>query len=355
VRLFALAPGSSLPELVADLDVALPRSAAPAVPQGKVHVDLAPIGDALLGATHVGYYGEARDGPYPGGWFFSVQDRSVTALAQAPTGEGIISMTADPRRGAAFALTWPRGLLLELDLGSQDVRNHGPVLGAAEAGSRRDGTWVRVCRSLGIEPQTGALFWSDSKGRIVRRAHGTIATVASLPRPEMWLKVAWHPGERVFYGVPWSGGAVFRFDPATLACDEIGLLRVPGSPDALLSTLAFVLDPRTDTIHYLAVGPGVVRHHEPQLPQTVVYLTHRLRSGRTDARGTVRSGDGRWITRAESLFVAGDTAYSVCWAEVPRADRSPRAREVRKHRRHSSQYRFGGYAEEVVLVRFPTR
>lgn len=363
VRLFVLPQGASSAEPVADLDAALPKPQKQAIPHGKVHVDLLPIGDALLGATHIGYYarppgaqasGAAGDyEPYPGGWFFSIRQRHVTALAQAPHGEGIISMAVDPQRGVAFALSWPRGLLLELDLDSSTVRNHGPALGAGEAGSQQDGTWVRICRGLGIDPRNGAVFFSDGGGQILRYANGAIETVASLPQPETWLKVAWHPFERVFYGVMWSAGALFRFDPASLACEPIGVVRLPEAPAEVVTSLAFVLDASADKIHVLAVGPGLLRGRQVQLPGTSVYLTHDLQTGRNDVHGALRSVDGRWITRAESLLISGQHAVSVCWAEVPIGDRSPRARQVRKHRRRSPQYRFGGYVEEVVLMRFP--
>src|SRR4051794_15943717 len=99
------------------------------IPQGKVHVELMPYGDAMLGATHIGYY-DARSnteqpakGHSPGGIFFSAQRDRITHLAQAPAGEGIIAMCAG--EDTLYALTWPGGLFLTFDLPTRTLRNHG--------------------------------------------------------------------------------------------------------------------------------------------------------------------------------------------------------------------------------------
>ncbi len=360
-RLFALVPDSSVAEPVADLDAVLPRPHGQVITQGKVHVDFAPIGEELLGATHIGYQTRyrgterartaAKYGPYPGGWFFAVRNRAITPIAQAPEGEGIISMTVDVHRGVAFALTWPHGLLLELDLASRSLRSPGPALGGA--GSELAGTRGFICRSLGIDRRTGAVFWSDSGGRIFRYAREKIEIVASLPRAEIWTKVARDPSG-AFIGILERSGVLFRFDPSALMCEEIGQMRLPHAPQRVKTTLAFFLDP-SDVIHALAVGPGVLPTSDAQQPSTSVYLTHDLSRNKTQVHGPLRSSEGRWISRSESLLVTDRTAYSVCWAGVPSSDRSPHARQVRRHRRHSPDYRFGGHADEVVLARFPVR
>jgi hypothetical protein len=360
-RLFTFDPESSAVSPVADLDAALASSRPRAIPHGKVHVDLVAVGDAMLGAAHLGYYDPRapveRPGsapghaPYPGGWFFSIEDRRVVPLAQAPAGEGIIAMTADPGRSMLYALTWPRGLLLALDLRSLTLRDHGPALGIGETGSRADGTWVRICRSLAVDPISGAVFWSDGAGRILRLAESSIEVVGAAPRPEMWRKIVWDADERAFYGVLWTSSALFRFDPASLACEEIAVLRAPGAPSGATATLALSLEEKT--IHLLATGPGVLRAPRIQLASTTSYLTYDLCSSVTHAHGPLRLGDGRWITQAQSLLLADGAAYSVCWVEV--APGSPGAGEIRELRRHTPEYRARGYAEEMVLVRFAPR
>jgi hypothetical protein len=357
-RLFALAPTDSSPRLVADLDEALATPGRRTIPQGKVHVDLVPIGTAMVGATHIGYYDPRGDGerpgfapgyaPYPGGWFFAVDDDRIEPLAQAPQREGIITMSADAERGMIFALTWPRGIFLTLDLASRTLHDHGPVFGPGETGSRHDGSWNRICRSIGIDSRSGAAFWTDTAGRIFRFAGAVIEPVAVTPRREMWRKVQWHSEERVFYGVL-TNSALFRFDPSSLACEEIGSLDVAGAP----ATLAFALDADGRRIHAIVTGPGLLREDQLQLASTAVYLAVDLATGRTERGGPLRLADRRWVTQSQSLLIARGTAFSLCWVEVPARDRSPHARTIRRLRQDTSEARTRGYAEEIVLVSFP--
>jgi hypothetical protein len=295
------------------------------IPQGKVHVELVPYGDAMLGATHVGYYDpRSRDekpaeGRYPGGIFFSAQRDGIAQLAQAPAGEGIIAMSFS--NDTLFALTWPGGLFLTLDVPSRTLRNHGAVMGTS-----------RICRSLGVEPASGAVFWSDDSGRIFR-FDGEIAQVATTPRHEMWRKVVWHPEHRVFYGTLWNSATLFRFDPVALKCDEIGNL---GGPPA---TLAFAL--AGDELHALINGPGVLREHDVQLASSVAYVRFDIGTGAKTTSGPLRLADGRWLTQSQSLLLDGTTRYALAWVESKRAPH-----------RITPEYRTRGYAEEIVLVRF---
>lgn len=357
-RLFSFDPATSSVRAVAGLDDALASPGVRAIPQGKVHVDLIPHGKAMLGATHIGVY-DPRSAieqpavvpgyePYPGGWFFAIEDDRVVPLAQAPAGEGIITMSADLERSTLFALTWPRGLFLTLDLASRSMHDHGPVCGLGETGSKRDGTWSRICRSIGVDPRTGAAFWSDDAGRIFRFNGRAVSIVAATPRRMIWRKVFWHPREHVFYGWLWQSPAMFRFDPDTLACGEVCELPVFAAP----ATLAFALHAHTNTIHALVTGPGVLRRGKRQLATSVFHLTHDLDDGMTRLRGPLRLADERWVTQSQSLLIRDHHAYSLCWVEVPVDDRSLRARAILRLRRDTLEYRTRGYAEEMMFVRF---
>lgn len=65
-RLFAFDPTSSSVRLVEDLGQELASPGVRSIPQGKVHVDLVPIGEALIGATHIGYYDARAEIEQPG-------------------------------------------------------------------------------------------------------------------------------------------------------------------------------------------------------------------------------------------------------------------------------------------------
>lgn len=356
-RIFAFDPQTERVRGVADLGTAFPSNGARAIPQGKVHVDLEPAGDRLYGATHLGYYepGEAKErpghaagyAPYPGGWFFAIANGRLLPCAQAPGGEGVITMRVDAARSRAHALTWPSGRLLGVDLPSGRLQDHGPVMGAGEAGSVDAGQWRRVCRSLAVHPATGHVFWSDDAGAIWRLAGDRIETVARLPIADIWRKVCWHPERRIFYGWTWREALLFTFDPETLVCRALATLPAPG-------TLAFALDAAGTHLHILARGPGMIRRGQIQLAETVTHLTYDVDSGALRVRGRLCAADGCGITQAQSLLLAGEQAFAVAWVEVSAADRSDYARAVRACRRDVPAYRVRGYAEEIALVRFAT-
>jgi hypothetical protein len=294
-RLFRFDPETQTIRAITDLDETLPKPQPRTIPQGKVHVDFVDIGGVLYGATHIGYYDPndaverpgAAEGyaPYPGGWFFAIEGDRVLPLAQAPAGEGIITMSGDPARGLLAALTWPGGVFLTLDVASRTLRNHGTVITAG-----------RICRSLGVDPASGAVWWSDDAGRIWRY-DGRIEAVAATPRLEMWRKVVWHPEHRVFYGITWDSAALFRFDPVSLACDGLGTLRVRRAP----ATLAFAID--GNTIHALAFGWF----------RSVWHLTFDVVSKARSVDGPLVLADGRHVRQAQSLLLAGGRAYTLGW------------------------------------------
>ena len=360
-RLFAANPATSAVRVIADLDRVLSGRDGAQIPQGKVHADFSPVGDALIGATHIGYYdplatleqpGTAPGyAPYPGGWFFSIRGDAIAGLKQAPAGEGIITMSVDRDRGLAFALTWPRGLFLTLDLHTLELRNHGPQFAAGELGAKSDGTWMRICRSIGVDPRSGHAYWCDNDGRIVRYDGTSMDAIASTPHREMWRKVLWHPGEEVFYGITWKSSILFRFDPADGTAIEIGTLSASAAP----ATLALALSPDDGSLHALVTGPAVTRPKKIQLASTVVHMTFDLASGATTKSGPLVLADGRWITQSQSLLFDRGSAYSLCWVEVPRHDPEEKHEAVRRARRHTREYRTRGYAEAMLLVRFPLR
>lgn len=363
-QLYALDPAAQQLRLVGDLDRAL--SSAKAIPHGKVHSDFTDLDGMLYGATHVGYYDAASTiekpgsapgfAPYPGGCFFALDRKggseAISSIAQAPEGEGIITMTADPVRRRLHALTWPSALLLELDIDTRALRNFGAVQGAAENGSPQRGDWSRVCRSIGVDPRDGAVYWCTRDGAIHRRLGDAMSTHARLPRTEMWRKVSWHPGVNAFYGITWESSALFRFDPTTARCEELGRLEAHDG-DHRTATLAFLCDSTRNTIEYLAMSRGIRRNFTAPLASTVWHLRHDLRSGDTERRGPLVLPDGRFVTAAQSLLHHDGALWSLASVEIRNDDRSPRARHIRDLRRATREFRARGYAEEIQLIRIP--
>jgi hypothetical protein len=340
------------------------------VAHGKIHVPLAEWDGGLYFATHVGAY--RRDGrierpttpagfaPYPGGRVvrFDLPQGPLHQIARAPDGEGVIAMAVDQARGTAWAVTWPGGKLLNVDLRSGTLVNHGPVFGDGESGRGR--TWEKIGRDLAVDPRTGCVYWSRTNGEIGWMDLDGTRGVAESPlevegTPISWRRISWHPDRQQFVGIT-TNGTIFVLDacgggtsafakaPADKSVPPFSkLLRPPPA------TLAFHLDPGRDEVHYLALGPGLsprrTRH-------TVEAVTVSLEGGRTRRHGVLRLDDGRYATFAQGLVLDGDEWFALAWIELPATSADPRIAQLREWHHPHVQTQIHRLPEEVGLVRF---
>jgi hypothetical protein len=175
----------------------------------------------------------------------------------------------------------------------------------------------------------------------------------------MWRSVFWHPKEGVFYGVETTSSQLFRFEPRSGRVELLGALR-PESPGGRVrarwyksppATLAFRLGPDGETIHYLAVGPGLKARDGRRVRSTVHFKTFHIPSRSYRDHGVLRLPDGRYPTSAQSIEAAGGAVYSVCWIELPPGLQTGRAEKIRRARGPDSSHE--SPLEEVNLVSFP--
>jgi hypothetical protein len=372
-RLLAFDPATCDVRLVADMNEATGEAALGAIPQGKVHTPLLEHDGRLLLATHVGCYAPsagreriarvAGRAPYPGGHFVALRiaDATVASLGRAPSEEGIIAATLDAGRGVLHGLTWPGGVYVRHRLGESRLDVLGPALGAGERG--RGPAWMHVCRSVGLDPETGDVFLTDTRGTILVCRDGRIlryerCAFAPGGLRQSWRTIRWFAPERVFYGVAMRSGALFRFCPARGVVEVLASLQPPAVPDAAWwrstppATLAFELDGRTGGIRALATGPSLAADDGRRVRSTV-YLVTCDRSGRDVAwHGPLRLADGRHPTFAQSLASAGGRLHAVAWVELPEQSGDERVRRLRRVRQELGVPEPHGELEELNLVSF---
>jgi hypothetical protein len=342
------------------------------VSHGKIHVPPAEWHGGLYFATHVGVYRrEGRierpttpDGlaPYPGSRIvrFDLPRGPLRDVARAPGGEGVIAMVVDKARGSAWALTWPGGKLLNVDLRSGALVDHGPVFGEGESG--RGHAWEQVGRDLAADPRTGRVYWSRTNGEIGwMDLDGTRGVAAS--RLEVggartsWRRIAWHPHREQFVGMT-TNGVLFMFDGTRVTSGGGTSVRAGGTLVPPLSgnflrrppaTLAFHLDPERDEVHYLALRPGLsprrTRH-------TVEAVTVSLEDHRTRRHGVLRLDDGRYVTFAQGLVTHGDEWFALAWVELPATSADPRIAQLREWHRPHARTQIHRLPEAAGLVRF---
>jgi hypothetical protein len=284
-------PETDKTEFLGDLTQACGEQQAKAIPQGKSHVRFYESKGKLYFATHVGYYqmidgmeclpetAPAGYGLYPGGHFLSydLASRQFEDLALV-AGEGIVSMTMDRDRGQLYGLTWPSGHFVHYDISQNQLNNLGPVSARGEAGTPGQ-DYRSLCRSLFVDPQNGAVYFSTAEGDIYTYTPGEagIGQVRGVDlrldyfgqydptRPGSmgynWRKIFWHPTEEVAYGVHGNSGYLFRFSPREKTLELVQrITSEPSKKSGMFDQfsygyLGFQLGPDEQTIYYLTGGP----------------------------------------------------------------------------------------------------
>src|SRR5690606_37274233 len=143
-----------------------------------------------------------------------------------------LTMAMDSTRSQLYAISWPEGHFIHLDLHTQKIHDLGRVSGKGEAG--QPGKDYRVlCRSMFVEPGSGQVYFTNSEGDIffydpVKKNiqkltdvdmridyFGVYPTDQPGSMGYNWRQIIWHAGENVAYGVHGNSGYLFRFDPTT--------------------------------------------------------------------------------------------------------------------------------------------
>lgn len=289
-QMYSFDPGTKQTRHVGDLTEACGEKGMKAIAQGKSHVKFIESNGKLYFATHVGYY-STSDGmekmgipptgykPYPGGHLltYDLASGKFESLAVAPRGEGILTMNLDAARGRIYFLTWPTGTFYRFDIAKKELKELGSFFERGETGTGP--TYRTICRSLGVDPRDGSVYFTTGGGAIRRYRYDrdAVEIVAgdSMKKDYFgvydptspghmaynWRQVAWNPSDNKFYGVHGNSGYLFRFDPVAERVEV--LQRITSEPSQLSGMydefsygyLGFTLGPDGRTLYYLTGGP----------------------------------------------------------------------------------------------------
>jgi hypothetical protein len=348
-------PDSDQIQFIAELTEACGEKSLNAIPQGKSHVNFFEFEGKLYFATHVGVY-ERIDGielpvkspknhkPYPGGHILSydISSGKMNTLAQAPSGEGIIAMTMDQRRGHIYAITWPTGFFIHYSLISGKSVHLGPISGKGEAGTVGDDFRV-LPRTMFVNPESASVYYSTSDGDIFEY-NPMKETLNKLNDVDLrldyfgqydparpgsmayhWRSIVWYPPEKAAYGVHATSGYLFRFDPRA-KCIEV-VERITSEPSKksgmfdlfYYGYLGFDLGPDQETLYYLTGGPAYKDGKRVQKDEEILIgakglenlhlITFHIPTRTYKDHGPVYFSDGQIPTYANSI--ATDPAGNV--------------------------------------------
>ena len=365
-QMYAFDPSTEQIQHLGDLSEACGEKDRSLIAQGKSHVNFVECEDKLYFATHIGYYsivdGMEKMGipppgwdSYPGGHFlaYDIKTGSFEDIALAPDGEGILTMNMDPERRRIYALTWPAGRLIRLDLRSRQLDDLGGFFRGGENGAGSD--YRTICRSLAIDPRDGSMYFTTGEGTIHRLRYDSdvIETVAGddvrkdyfgVYDPGVpghmaynWRQVFWNPGDHQFYGVHGNSGYLFRFDRVAERVEVLGrITSVPSRRSGMFDQfsygyLGFTLGPDNRTIYYLTGGPVYadgrrVRGKESTAKgeakgtENLHLITWDIPTGRYVDHGPVFYENGERPSYVNSIAVAGNGAVYTLARVGDRAD-----------------------------------
>lgn len=290
-KMYCFEPSSKKISLCGDLTEICGEKGLMTIPQGKSHVTFIESGDKLFFGTHIGYY-DVVDGmdmfgapprgykPYPGGHILSYDLRTKLFIDYGivPESEGVLTMNMDVRRGIIYGITWPTGFFFSYDINKREMKNFGAV---SQGGENDTGNIFRVlCRSIGINPNDGAAYFSASEGHIFKCIPNAdkleLVGKESLMRDYFgqydpatpghmayhWRQILWHDPSQLFYGVHGNSGYLFSFDPNSLNIEVVErITSVPSRRTGMFDQfsygyLGFALGLDMQTVYYLTGAPA---------------------------------------------------------------------------------------------------
>lgn len=356
-QMYSYDPATKSIKHLGDLTEASGEAGLKTIPQGKSHVRFVESKGKLYFATHTGYYtpvdGMEKMGvpppgyrPYPGGHFLSYEMSTgkFENLSIAPFGEGILSMAMDAKRDRLYGITWPTGYFLEYDLLKKKLKNFGPISEQGENG--RGPTYRTLCRSLVINPEDGAVFYTTSDGAIMRHSFdqdGVEKVQADNLKKDYfgvydptvpghmgynWRQTIWHDSDGLVYGVHGNSGYLFKFNPRDSSVEILDrITSEPSKKSGMFDQftygyLGFGLGPDSQTIYYLTGGPiyengKLVRGNETlkvgsKGAENLHLITYHIPTGKYQDHGPIFYKDGQRPSYVNTIAIGKDgTIYTL--------------------------------------------
>ena len=357
-RMYSFDPGSGAIRQVGDLTEACGEKGSKAIAQGKSHVNFVESNGKLYFSTHVGYYSIIDDmekmgtpppgyKPYPGGHLlaYEMATGKFENFGVAPRGEGILTMNLDTRRGRIYGITWPTGYFFRYDLATKQWKDLGPFFEQGENG--KGASYRTICRSLAIDPDDGAVYFTTGEGLIHRYVYDRDA-IETLAGEDMkkdyfglydptspghmaynWRQTVWYPAGKAFYGVHGNSGYLFRFDPRAPKVEIVE--RITSEPSRRSGMfdqfsygyLGFTLGPDGHTLYYLTGGPIYVDGKrvtgksstgkgEAKGEENLHLVTYDIASSQYTDHGPIFYENGDHPTYVNSIAVGNDgTVYTL--------------------------------------------
>ena len=300
-------------------------------PQAKVHSQICEGDDGkIYFGTHLSaFFGFAKftsGEAYPGGhWMvFDPREDRTTDLGVAMKGNGLLTMTMDPRRGRLYGLTYPRAHFLYYDIATGKTTDMGQVQNwdaisrtlAVDDLGRVYGCWGQG-RLWRYDPETDTI--ENLQVRLPQRDVGVPVFRAYWETEQTFTAVAHSPDHKLIYFLETGSSYLVEYDPHKGPEGEMRLLtqlsadRYVGQRDVPYAMISFTLGP-DNVIYYAANSATADEEGNPYWGggMSAGLITYDLNTGEREDRGLIRTEDGLVPVHPNSASAAPDgTIYFV--------------------------------------------
>ncbi len=300
-------------------------------PQAKVHSQICEGAEGkIYFGTHLsGFFGFAKftsGEAYPGGhWMvFDPRDDRVTDLGIAMKGNGLLTMTMDPKRGRLYGLTYPQAHFLYYDIETGKTTDMGQVQ-----------NWDAISRTLAVD-DLGRVYGCWGQGRLWRydpvkdeiknlqvklpqREIGVPVHRAYWETEQTFTAVAHSPDRKLIYFLETGSSYLVEYDPHKGPEGEMRLLtqlsadRYVGERDVPYAMISFCRGP-DNVIYYAANSATADEEGNPYWGggMSAGLITYDLTTGKREDRGLIRTVDGLIPVHPNSASAGPDgTIYFV--------------------------------------------
>jgi sugar lactone lactonase YvrE len=300
-------------------------------PQAKVHTQICEGDDGkIYFGTHLSaFFGFAKftsGEAYPGGhWMvFDPREDRITDLGIAMKGNGLLTMTMDPKRGRLYGLTYPRAHFLYYDIETGKTTDMGQVQ-----------NWDAISRTLAVD-DLGRVYGCWGQGRLWRydpetdeiqnlqvqlpqRGVGVPIFRAYWETEQTFTAVAHSPDHKLIYFLETGSSYLVEYDPHKGPEGEMRLLaqlsadRYVGQRDVPYAMISFALGP-DNVIYYAANSATADEDGNPYWGggMSAGLITYDLNTGKREDRGLIRTEDDLVPVHPNSASAAPDgTIYFV--------------------------------------------
>ena len=370
-------PRTDTMRLLGDMNKIAGQENLPIEPQSKVHTQICEGSDGkIYFGTHLSaFYGFAKftsPEAYPGGhWMvYDPATDTVTDLGIALKGNGLLTMTIDPKRERLYGLTYPQAHFLIYDIKTQKTTDMGQVQ-----------NWDAISRTLAVD-DLGRVYGCWGRGKIWRydpEKHAIENLQVQLPQRELgvpthrayweteqtFTAVAHSPDHKLIYFLETGSSYLVEYDPhkgpegTMRLLDQICADRYLNKREVPYAMISFCRG-KDNVIYYACNSATTDEEGSPYWGggMSAALVAYDLNTGEREDRGLIQVEDDLVAVHPNAASASSDgTVYFIAHVLEPKGEGreisgTPADLVLEKEPEHKKNYHAGlSYTLRLLIYR----